>query len=172
MTGVSALTSASSSDDSELCANKNPLTGNPSLSVQPVHDKATNCLWIACCGWNPSFRVVFVSSSLKAMNHKNMTNMVWRCFLGLINECSYSHSGKSHTDRFEDFCLALEQWRKASSCVSWRWTQVGWVTCNQPVLLMWTLKFTLNLAAVILTVPTVTTKCSICHVCINTLEKL
>lgn len=147
MKTVSFLNSSNSLDNREVCANKNPLTGNPSLCVQPVHDKATNWLWIACCGWNPSFREEFFSP-LKAMNHKNVTNVVWHCFLGLINECSYSHGGKSHTDRFEDFSLALEQWRKASSCASWRWTQVGCVTCNQTVPLTWTLKFTLKLAAV------------------------
>ncbi len=168
MKTVSVLNSSDFLYNSELCTDKTPKTGNPSLSVQPIHDKATNCLWIACCGWNPSFRGGFFSSSLKAMNHKNVTNMVWHCFLGLINECSYSHGGKSHTDRFEDFCLALEQWRKASSCVSWRWAQVGWVTCNQAVPLMWTFKFTVKLAAVFFTMPTVTAKCSISHLYIDT----
>lgn len=141
MKTISVLNSLDILYDSELCANRNPMTGNPSPSVQHIHDKATNCLWIACCGWNPSFMGEFFSSSLEAMNHTNVTNMVWHCFLGLINECSYSHGGKSHTDRFQDFCLALEQWRKASSCVSWHWMQVGWVTCNQAVPLMWTFKF-------------------------------
>lgn len=47
------------------------------------------------------------------MNHKNVTNVAWHCFLGLINECSYSHGGKSHTDRLEDFSLALEQAKKS-----------------------------------------------------------
>lgn len=148
---------------------KNSTKGNPSLSLHPIHDKATNCLWIACCGWNPSFREEVFSSSLKAMNHKNVTNLVWHCFLGLINECSYSHGGKSHTDRFEDFCLALEQWRKASSCVSWRWTQVGWVTCNQDVPLMWTFKFTLKLLPFLTVVTKVTRKGSVSHLCIDLL---
>lgn len=146
MTTVSLLNSSDFLLDS---ANKNPVTGHPSLSVRPVHDKATNCLWIACCGWNPSFRGEVFSSSLRAMNHKNVTNKVWHCFLGLINECSYSHGGKSHTDRSEDFCLALEQWRKASSCVSWRCSLVGWVTRNQTIPLMWTFKFTLKFLTLI-----------------------
>lgn len=158
MKTVSVLNSSDFLPDSEVCANKNHMTGNPSLSAQPIHDKATNCLWIACCGWNPSFRGKILSSSLKAMNHKNVTNTVWHGFLGLINECSYSHGGKSHTDKFEDFCLALEQWRKSFSCVSWHWTQFGWVTCNQAVPLMWTFKFTLN-HLLSLTLPTVTKIC-------------
>lgn len=94
-------------------ANKEPIMCNLSPCVHHIHDKATNCLWIAGCGWNPSFRLKVLSSSLKAINHKNVTNMVWHCFLELINECSYIHGGKSHTDRFEGFCLALEQWRKS-----------------------------------------------------------
>lgn len=110
---------------------------------QPIHDKATNYLWIACCRWNPSFGAYMFTFSLKAMNHKNVTNMVWRCFSGLINECSYSRSGKSHTDRLEDFCLALE-WRKDSSCVSWHWALLGWLICRQAAPLMWTWNFTLK----------------------------
>lgn len=31
-------------------ANKKLMAGHPSLPVQPLHDKATNCLWIARCG--------------------------------------------------------------------------------------------------------------------------
>lgn len=81
---------------------ENHMTGNPSLCAQSIHDKATNCLRVACCGWNPSFRGEILRSSLKAMNHKNVTNAVWHGFLGLINECSYSHAGKSHADRFEE----------------------------------------------------------------------
>lgn len=52
--------------------------------------------------------------------------------LELINECSYSHSGKSHTDKFEGFCWMQERWRKnISTCVFWGLTQVNWVICKK-----------------------------------------
>lgn len=122
-----------------------------SVTLCSTYTWESNKLPLNCLLWVKSqLQGSIFSSSLRAMNHKNVTNIVWHCFWGLINDCSYSHGGKPHTDRFEDFCLAVERWRKASSCVSWRWTQAGWMICNQAVPLMWTLKFTLQLAAVFL----------------------
>lgn len=75
------------------------------------------------------------------------------CILGLINERSCSPGGKSHTGRFGGLCWRLEPWRKASSCVSWRSTQVG--SCCSPHLNLYSLKS----PAFFLPLPKVTRNC-------------
>lgn len=75
------------------------------------------------------------------------------CIFGLINERSCSPGGKSHTGRFGGLCWRLEPWRKASSCVSWRSSQVG--SCCSPHLNLYSLKT----PAFFLTLPKVTRNC-------------
>lgn len=62
------------------------------------------------------------------INHQKMCFDI--CILGLINGCSCSRGGKSHTGRFEGFCWRLGPWRKAASCESWHPTQVS--SCCSP----------------------------------------
>lgn len=75
------------------------------------------------------------------------------CIFGLINERGCSRGGKSHTRRFGGLCWRLEPRRKASSCVSWRSTQVG--SCCSPHLNLYSLKS----PAFFLTLPKVTRNC-------------
>lgn len=75
------------------------MTGNQSPAAHLLHDKATNCLWIACCGWNPSLSS---SHSPNNKSSKNVTNVVW------------------HSHFRADWWAALQWWWKVPHRQVWR----------------------------------------------------